>query len=314
MVPCSNCHHQLNSGDRFCPRCGTPVSGHVPREALAFISYSRKDTEFTARLRGDLGNRGFQVWIDHEKLTPGTPDWEQAVRNGIEKAQVLVFVASPESRKSPYVRDELDLAKMHDCPVLPIWATGDAWLDCVPLGWGRTQYIDARGDKYTAGMEQLSEALASIRAYDESVSAGTVVIGVGARYPRVFLSYAHQDAADARKLAADLRAAGVEVSMLDDAPASEFVQEINRGLSGSEWLVQVLTPAAVRSIWVRREVDAALNLVWRQEMNGVVPVVTRPVANADMPALWRTLQRVDATQDYSAAVQALLKILSLRQP
>jgi hypothetical protein len=51
-----------------------------------------------ARLKADLIAAGARIWIDHEQLQPGAPDWEEAVRAGIQRAAFVLYIASPEAR------------------------------------------------------------------------------------------------------------------------------------------------------------------------------------------------------------------------
>jgi len=88
---------------------------------FVFLSYSRTDSEFVARLRTDLHAQGIEVWIDKEGIQPGTPDWEQALRTAIRAAHAVLLIASPNSRSSRYVKDELRIAGMYQRPVYPIW-------------------------------------------------------------------------------------------------------------------------------------------------------------------------------------------------
>jgi hypothetical protein len=97
--------------------------------------------------------------VDHERLTPGTPDWEEAVREAIRKAQAVVLVASPQSRQSRYVKDELRIAELYQRPIYPLWAEGEQWIEAIPLGMGGTQYSDARGASYQQGVQALVAAL-----------------------------------------------------------------------------------------------------------------------------------------------------------
>ena len=56
------------------------------------------------------------VWIDHERLTPGAPDWEAAIRRGIQGADALLYLASP------YVQSKLLAAWRYLRRILP-WGT-----------------------------------------------------------------------------------------------------------------------------------------------------------------------------------------------
>ncbi len=81
----------------------------------------------------------------------------KTVREGILAASTVIYAASVEARKSPYVRDEINLARSKGREVIPFWVAGDDWVDCAPIGWGSTQYIDGRGASLS---RRASEALA----------------------------------------------------------------------------------------------------------------------------------------------------------
>ncbi len=122
---------------------------------FVFISYSRADTDLVRRLSDDLHAQGIKTWIDSESLEPGTPDWEDSLRKAIRAAQAVLLIASPAARGSRYVKDELRIAEIFQRPVYPIWITGTQWIDAIPLGWGGTQYIDAREARYSAAVREI---------------------------------------------------------------------------------------------------------------------------------------------------------------
>ena len=122
--------------------------------AFVFVSYSRDDRATVNKVIADLQAAGINVWIDHQNLTPGTPDWEQAIRDGIAQSQAVLYMASPTARSSQYVRGELAVAEIEKRPVLPIWVHGTHWHNCVPLGRGYSQYVDVRGDAYGEGIQE----------------------------------------------------------------------------------------------------------------------------------------------------------------
>lgn len=65
-----------------------------------FISYSRRDTETMRRVAYFLRDQGYKVWVDNEKLIPGTPAWEEAIEKGIKQAFAIVVLLSPDSKDS----------------------------------------------------------------------------------------------------------------------------------------------------------------------------------------------------------------------
>jgi HEAT repeat protein/energy-coupling factor transporter ATP-binding protein EcfA2 len=128
-----------------------------------FISYSTEDIHFVKLLRPRLEAEQIDYWIDRKDLQPGTPSWEDAIREAIKNASAVILIASPHSRRSRYVRDEIAIAEMTGRKIYPIWANGDHWIDCVSLGMGQTQYIDLRGDRrFETNFPDLVQALRSL--------------------------------------------------------------------------------------------------------------------------------------------------------
>ena len=72
---------------------------------------------------------------------------------------------------------------------------------------------------------------------------------------KVFISHAYSDEQLAQKVAAILQEAGLEVwdAMREILPGDNWAQHVSNALQESEAMVVLLTPDAVRSEWVRRE-------------------------------------------------------------
>jgi Restriction endonuclease/TIR domain len=133
----------------------------------------------------------------------------------------------------------------------------------------------------------------------------------------VFVSHHHSAKEDAftARLAADLVAAGADVWVdISGVPSGSFVAKISEGLAGRQWLVLVMTPASLASEWVRLEVDTAIAEHRAGRMLGVIPFVMLPCKDTDIPHLWRTFQRYDATKDYEVALDGLLRAMGLSLP
>jgi formylglycine-generating enzyme required for sulfatase activity/ABC-type Fe3+/spermidine/putrescine transport system ATPase subunit len=124
-----------------------------------FISYTRVDQALVKRLIDGLTSGGLKVWIDSIGLHPGTFDWEKALRAAIHDASAILLIASPNTWHSTNVRDELSIALMENKPIYPIWIDGTHYIDCVPLGYGYTQFIDVRGDQFETGLEAVIRTL-----------------------------------------------------------------------------------------------------------------------------------------------------------
>jgi len=70
-----------------------------------FISYSRQCIGFVDELAHKLQREGFNVWLDYLRLIPGRP-WEEQIYRGLDEAEVLLLVVSPESMSSKSVEIE----------------------------------------------------------------------------------------------------------------------------------------------------------------------------------------------------------------
>ena len=126
--------------------------------------------KFVSRLAADLQQAGIKPWIDQTGITPGTMDWEDALREAIRNSQAVLLIASPHSRKSRYVKDELRIAEYYQLPIFPIWAEGQEYIDSIPLGLGGTQYIDARAEAYAAALLEMVASLGEGGGVNRSMS------------------------------------------------------------------------------------------------------------------------------------------------
>jgi len=124
-----------------------------------FISYSRQDKDFVERLRNNFEENQIQYWVDREGIAPGASNWEHAIRDAIQGARHVIYVATPSAYRSNIVQGELALAEMYGLRIYPVWADGEHILECVPLKMNKTQYIDMRGESYIIGFGQLLSAL-----------------------------------------------------------------------------------------------------------------------------------------------------------
>lgn len=59
------------------------------------------------------------------------------------------------------MNDELRIAEMYQRKVYPLWVEGKQWIEAVPMGWGGTQYIDARPGRYQAALSELVRILST---------------------------------------------------------------------------------------------------------------------------------------------------------
>lgn len=88
----------------------------------AFISYSRRNTNFAERLARDLTDAGIEVWIDFRQIHAGER-WKDEIRRGIERSDVVIAVLSPESVVSEWVQFEVLYGREQEKIILPVMAS-----------------------------------------------------------------------------------------------------------------------------------------------------------------------------------------------
>ncbi|MBZ5657523.1 MAG: toll/interleukin-1 receptor domain-containing protein [Acidobacteriia bacterium] len=121
--------------------------------SATFFSYSRKDSEFAARLARDLKAAGADVWFDQIDIEPGM-EWDRAVEEAVKEAPRILLILSPASVNSRNVRDEISFALQENKTIIPV-----LYQDCsIPLRLGRIQHVDLRTD-YAHGLEALLKTL-----------------------------------------------------------------------------------------------------------------------------------------------------------
>ncbi len=85
----------------------------------AFISYSRRDSDFVKQFVEALKNEDRTVWVDWEDIPPSA-DWWSEIEAGIEAASNFVFIISPDSVGSEICYKEIEHAVANNKRLIPI--------------------------------------------------------------------------------------------------------------------------------------------------------------------------------------------------
>ena len=88
--------------------------------------------------------------------------------------------------------------------------------------------------------------------------------------------------------------------------AQQWHDEIGAALRRCDWLIVLLSPQSVESIWVKREVLFALKDHRYNER--IVPVLYQPCDYDQLSWTLSLLQLVDFTQDFNQGCRDLLRI------
>ena len=128
----------------------------------------------------------------------------------------------------------------------------------------------------------------------------------------VFLSHASRDGDFANDVVEMLKSRGIKVwfSPHRIVGAQQWHDEIGLALNRCDWFVIILSPNAVRSKWVKRELVFALNSSRYDEK--IVPLLLRDCDVAKFSWALPTIQWIDFRRSPTAGYRALLKIWGLR--
>jgi hypothetical protein len=129
---------------------------------------------------------------------------------------------------------------------------------------------------------------------------------------QVFLSYTDSDEKWARKLCEYLEAAGFRVFDRQDQlfPGDNWHLEIGKALDTSNAMVVLISPAAMRSSWVRREIEYALVSV--QYKDRLIPVEVEPTA--DFPWILRHMPWIKGKGNPEEAGPGVAELLNVETP
>lgn len=84
-----------------------------------FISYSRRDKAFVQDLHQALTAQNRDVWIDWEDI-PATADWWKEIQEGMDGANNVLFIISPDSAESKICQDEVAYAVSSNKRLIPV--------------------------------------------------------------------------------------------------------------------------------------------------------------------------------------------------
>ena len=128
------------------------------RMANVFISYSRKDLQVARQLTEAFKGQDLDFWIDWEGIPP-TVDWWREIESGIEKADVFLFLISPDSCKSKVCKQEIEHAIKNGKRLIPV-VVREIKDDEKPEGLSHLNWIFFReGDEFDPDFNKLMTAI-----------------------------------------------------------------------------------------------------------------------------------------------------------
>ena len=128
----------------------------------------------------------------------------------------------------------------------------------------------------------------------------------------VFLSHATRDRKAADRIAATLRRHSIPTwySRTHLGGAQQWQQEIGKALRQCDWFLVLLSPSAVSSMWVKRELSYALSQ--RRYENRIIPMVLRVCDHEALHWTLATFQMIKLTTGFTSGCRELLRIWGVR--
>jgi hypothetical protein len=247
-----------------------------------FLSYPRADAETAEKLAADLANAGVNVWF----WTTSVPDDLKKIREkrhelkqqGIERADVLVALLSPDFKGSVGVAQEIIYAQHREKPILAVMVRPTE----IPFYLLGAHQLDISHEPYLGAeliKQKVEELIASSRgdAPSEPLSAEELEEGrqiLAEESPaRVFIAYARAQRSIAKTLSELLIKNGQAVFYDAKIKAGAmWRQTIQRALDDASHVVVIWTPEAAHSDEVEREVSYAL-----AEKKVIIPLLSREI-------------------------------------
>jgi len=126
--------------------------------ARIFISYSRHDSDFARGVESALNNRGFNVWLDTDRLRLGEL-WREEIVQAIEECDYFLLLLSPHSIHSVNVVRELSLAESSSRLILPVMVEQVEIPDTMKYQLAGLQFIVVDDLQSNLGLQSVLDAL-----------------------------------------------------------------------------------------------------------------------------------------------------------
>ena len=132
-----------------------------------FLSHAEEDRAVMEKIRNSLRRESITVWTNKTDIQTGEA-FEEAINRGIEQADNLIFLLSPESLQSYYCQKELEYALSLNKRIIPILVR-ETPAEQVPLALQQLHYIDltynVKEEDYLLDESQLLNILRQDAAY-----------------------------------------------------------------------------------------------------------------------------------------------------
>ncbi|MEQ8972676.1 MAG: toll/interleukin-1 receptor domain-containing protein [Coleofasciculus sp. C1-SOL-03] len=132
-----------------------------------FLSYTDEDRATMETIRNSLRREGITVWTNTTDIQTGE-EFEQAIKRGIEQADNVIYLLSPNSVKSYFAGQELEYALSLNKRIIPVLVR-ETLSKAIPSSLQNLHYIDltdnVKEEDYYLDESQLLKILQQDAAY-----------------------------------------------------------------------------------------------------------------------------------------------------
>ena len=125
-----------------------------------FVCYAHKDREIVVQYIEWLNAHGFNLWYD-DGLSGGSR-WTDELANVIGSSNCVLYFISAHSMQSKYCLDEIQFAKDHDVPILPVKLDDVELTPGLRLMLGAIQILSAASGSRAEARKKIAAAMSRI--------------------------------------------------------------------------------------------------------------------------------------------------------
>jgi DNA-binding MarR family transcriptional regulator len=139
-----------------------------------FISYSHEDKDFAEKLAHALHDAGEDVWWDQWEMMPGDSLVAKIFEEGLARAKAFIVVLSPESVRSKWVREELDVATIRKIEgvtrIIPVLRESVE----IPISLRALLWLDMQQD-FAGGVKRIINTIHGVTAKPSRKSINRII-------------------------------------------------------------------------------------------------------------------------------------------
>jgi len=127
----------------------------------------------------------------------------------------------------------------------------------------------------------------------------------GEHMPSIFISYAQQDQATAKRLTADLVKRDIKIwfDQQEILVGDSISERIREGIRSADYLLVLLSTHSRQSTWVEHEIGVAFEKFGDEASTAIIPV---RIDDSPVSPLFATIKYVDLSKDYNKALSEII--------